>query len=273
MFTEVHKVSHRDILAQVGSNHAGLHQGLASADLKAERAQAEAAERQEKADQVSQLQATILAPIQEGMQSVPDSQVRNAGSNLLRKVNLMDFKAALKKRMLEEASGSTEDSLKAAVTSLEKAKEANKKIQDQGTAFMEKFALTPTELSAWPEDLKHKLERGLFCPTASLVWHQVPDPSDMLQHYLPTMRALQNGQNPWVDNPKLLEEMPDLKHTVATAASGEASTPGADGPAVTWHGNSQRDGRGGQEAGHAALGLEGAPWGAQNVWWGLAPGA
>ena len=70
----------------------------------------------------------------------------------------MDFKAVLKKRMLEEASGSTEDSLKAAVTSLEKAKEANKKIQDQGTAFMEKFALTPTELSAWPDDLKQKLE-------------------------------------------------------------------------------------------------------------------
>ena len=72
----------------------------------------------------------------------------------------MDFKAALKKRMLEEATGSAEDSLKAAATSLEKAKEANKKIQDQGTAFMEKFALTPTEISAWPEDLKHKLERG-----------------------------------------------------------------------------------------------------------------
>ena len=47
------------------------------------------------------------------------------------------------------------------------------------------------------------------------------------------MRALQNGHNPWAANPKLLEEMPDLKHTVATAASGEASTPGADGPAVT----------------------------------------
>ena len=92
---------------------------------------------------MSQLQAAVLAPIQEGMQSVPDSQVRNAGSNLLRKVNLMDFKAALKKRMLEETTGSTEDSLKAAVTSIEKAKEANKKIQDQGTAFMEKFAIAP----------------------------------------------------------------------------------------------------------------------------------
>ncbi|CAK9117931.1 unnamed protein product [Durusdinium trenchii] len=134
--------------------------------------------------------------------------------------------------MLEEATGSTEDSLKAAVTSLEKAKEANKKIQDQGTAFMEKFAITPTEIS-WQEDLKHKLERGLFCPTVSLDWHQVPDLTDMLQHHLPAMRALQNGHNPWAANPKLLEEMPDLKHTVATAASGEASTPGADGPAVT----------------------------------------
>ncbi|CAK9102413.1 unnamed protein product [Durusdinium trenchii] len=118
----------------------------------------------------------------------------------------MDFKAVLKKRMLEEASGSTEDSLKAAVTSLEKAKEANKKIQDQGTAFME---------NSRPGRM-----------TSNKSWrHQVPDPSDMLQHYLPAMRALQNGQNPWADNPKLLEEMPDLKHT--------ASTPGADGAAVT----------------------------------------
>ena len=51
--------------------------------------------------------------------------------------------------------------------------------------------------------------------TSNKSWrHQVPDPSDMLQHYLPAMRALQNGQNPWADNPKLLEETPDLKHTV-----------------------------------------------------------
>ena len=35
------------------------------------------------------------------------------------------------------------------------------------------------------------------------------------------------------EHPKLLEEMPDLKHTVATAAPGEAPTPGAIGPAVT----------------------------------------
>ena len=204
-------------------------QGLSAADLKAERAQSEEAEREEKADHVAQLQATVLAPIQEGMQSVPDSQVRNSGSDLLRKVNLLDFKAALKKRMLEESSGSTEASLQAAVTTMEKAKTANKQIQDQGTAFMEKFALDPMEISAWPTDLQQKLERGLFCPTASLGWHQVPDPSDMLQHYLPATRALQNGQNPWAERPKLLEEMPDLKHTVATAAPGEASTLGAPG--------------------------------------------
>ena len=55
----------------------------------------------------------------------------------------------------------------------------------------------------------------------------------MLQHYLPAMRALQNGQNPWAEHPKLLEEMPNLKHTVATAAPAEASTPRAIGPAVT----------------------------------------
>ena len=186
-------------------------QALSAADLKAERAQSEEAERVEKADHVAQLQAAVLAPIQEGMQSVPDSQVRNSGSDLLRKVNLVDFKAALKKRMLEETSGSTEASLQAAITSMEKAKAANKQIQDQGTAFMEQFALNPVEISAWPTELKHKLERGLFCPTASLDWHQVPDLSDMLRHYLPAMRALQDGQNPWAEHSKLLEEMPDLK--------------------------------------------------------------
>ena len=197
-------------------------QGLAAADLKAERAQAEEA----------QLQATVLAPIQEGMQAVPAS-VRNSGADLLRKVNLLDFKAALKKRMLEETSGSAEASLQAAITSMEKAKAANKQIQDQGTAFMEQFALNPVEISAWPTELKHKLERGLFCPTAPLDWHEVPDPSDMLRHYIPAVRALQDGKNPWAEHPKLLEEMPDLKHTVATTEPGEASTPGALGPAVT----------------------------------------
>ena len=50
-------------------------QGLSAAELKAERAKSEEAEREEKADHVTQLQATVLAPIQEGMQSVPDSQV------------------------------------------------------------------------------------------------------------------------------------------------------------------------------------------------------
>ena len=123
------------------------------------------AEREEKADQMAQLQATVLAPIQEGMQAVPASEVRNSGSDLLQKVNLLDFKAALKKRMLEETSGRTEDALQAAITSMEKAKAANKQIQDQGTAFMEQFALNPVEISAWPTELKNKLERGLFCPT------------------------------------------------------------------------------------------------------------
>ena len=66
----------------------------------------------------------------------------------------------LKKRMLEESSGSAEASLQAAVTTMEKAKAANKQIQDQGTAFMEKFALNPVEILAWPTDLKHKLWRG-----------------------------------------------------------------------------------------------------------------
>ena len=51
-------------------------QGLSAADLKAEHAQAEEAEREEKADHMAQLQATVLAPIQEGMQAVPASEVR-----------------------------------------------------------------------------------------------------------------------------------------------------------------------------------------------------
>ena len=135
--------------------------------------------------------------------------------------------------MLEETSGRTEDALQAAITSMEKAKAANKQIQDQGTAFMEQFALNPVEISARPTELKHKLKRCLFCPTAPLDWHEVPDPSDMLRHYLPAMRALQDGKNPWAGHPKLLEERPDLKHTVATAEPGAASTPGALGPAVT----------------------------------------
>ena len=135
--------------------------------------------------------------------------------------------------MLEETSGRTEDALQAAITSMEEAKAANKQIQDQGTAFMEQFALNPVEISARPTELKHKLKRCLFCPTAPLDWHEVPDPSDMLRHYLPAMRALQDGKNPWAGHPKLLEERPDLKHTVATAEPGAASTPGALGPAVT----------------------------------------
>ena len=111
------------------------------------------------------------------------AQVRNSGSDLLQKVNLVDFKAALKKRMLEETSGSAEASLQAAITSMEKAKAANKQIQDQGTAFVTQFALNPVEISAWPTELKHKLERGLFCPTASLDWHAVPDPSPLSSGY------------------------------------------------------------------------------------------
>ena len=210
-------------------------QGLSAADLKAERAQSEEAEREEKADHVAQLQATVLAPIQEGMQSVPDSQVRNSGSDLLRKVNLLDFKAALKKRMLEESS---EASLQAAVASMEKAKAANKQIQDQGTAFMEKFALNPVEISAWPTDLQHKLERGLFCPTASLDWRQVPDPSDMLQHYLPAMRARTHGRS----TPNFWRRCPTSSTQWLRAACGEASTPGAIGPCsgdLPWHGDPQ----------------------------------
>lgn len=92
----------------------------------------------------------------EGMQTVPDSQVRNSGSEVLRRVNLLDFQQA---RWLEEEPVRTEDALKMT-----------------GSTFMVKCSMKALE------------------PTT----------------YLPTIRALQGGQNLWVSEPKLLSEMPEI---------------------------------------------------------------
>ena len=47
--------------------------------------------------------------------------------------------------------------------------------------------LQPLEVSAWPDDLRQALERGLFCPL------ELDDPEDIKEKYVPNIRRLRPG--------------------------------------------------------------------------------
>ena len=56
------------------------------------------------------------------------------------------------------------EAIESAQTNLSEAKEANKRVQEQGQAWMQKYTLVPEDPSLWPEEFKTKMEQGLFCP-------------------------------------------------------------------------------------------------------------
>ena len=105
----------------------------------------------------------ILAPLQEGMQALPSEEVANEGACALRKVNLERFKPKLRDQYLEGKGVDASQALAEAMGSIQEAQEANKL----------NHTLKPLEVSAWPDDLRQALERGLFCPL------KLDDPEDI----------------------------------------------------------------------------------------------
>ena len=99
----------------------------------------------------------ILAPLQEGMQALPAEEVANEGARALSKVNLERFKAKLRDQYLE---GKGVDASQALADAME-AQEANKRGHHELN-----HTLHPLEVSAWPDDLRQALERGLLATPA-----------------------------------------------------------------------------------------------------------
>ena len=60
-------------------------------------------------------------------------------------------------------------------------------------------------MSAWPDDLRQALERGLFCPLELDDFEDIPNVGDIKEKCVPYIRRLRESQNE-----ALLEEMPDL---------------------------------------------------------------
>ena len=104
-----------------------------------------------------------------------------------------------------------------AQTSVEEARLANKRLQDQGTEWMKKYSLQPEDPSLWPEEFKAKLERGLFCPI------DIDDDADRLAppeinaEYLDFLGELNRGKKAYP--PQLLNDMPALAQTFMTPAT------------------------------------------------------
>ena len=86
-----------------------------------------------------------------------------------------------------------------AMGSIQEAQAANKRIQDTNQAWMLNHTLKPLEVSAWPDDLKKALERGLFCPL------KLDDPDhilvvgDIKEKYVPYIKMLRASQNPLLE--------------------------------------------------------------------------
>ena len=77
--------------------------------------------------------------------------------------------------------------------SFRKAQEANKRTQ----AWMLNHTLQPLEVSAWPDDLRQALERGLFCPLDWMTPRTSPTWGTSRRSTSPTSGGLREAQNPW----------------------------------------------------------------------------
>ena len=196
--------------------HADLLARDEAADLEAKRQKTELI-----SDMVDQNLA-VLGPIQEGMQEAADSQVQSKGVELLRRTNLETLREKLKASLLE-GKRTTVEAIESAQTSLTEAKEANKRVQEQGQAWMQKYTLVPEDPSLWPEEFKTKMEQGLFCPVdADLDEMRLP-PADLTRRYLAFLVTL--SQNKYVPPPRLLSEMPKLNVEMATSTPGVPRCP------------------------------------------------
>ena len=76
---------------------------------------------------------TVLGPVQEGMQEAANSEVLNKGVEMMRRTNLETLRQKVKDSLLE-GKRTTVEAIESAQTSLSEAKEANKRIQEQGQA-------------------------------------------------------------------------------------------------------------------------------------------
>ena len=182
-----------------------------------EAAMDEEAKRQKKelVEDAVNLNLHVLGPLQEGIQAVPDSSIFSRGVDLLRRTNLEKLREKMKESLLEGESHTIE-AITQAQTSVEEARLANKRIQEQGTEWMKKYALRPEDPSLWPEEFKAKLERGLFCPI------DIDDEADHLappeinSQYLDFLGELNRGKRTFP--PQLLDEMPALAQSFMTPA-------------------------------------------------------
>ena len=207
--------------------HADLLARDEAADLEAKRQKIELI-----SDMVDQ-NMEVLGPLQEGMQEAADSQIMSKGVELLRRTNLETLREKLKTSLLE-GQRTTVEAIESAQTSLTEAKEANKRVQEQGQAWMQKYTLVPEDPSLWPEEFKTKMEQGLFCPVdADLDETRLP-PADLTRRYLAFLVTL--SQNKYVPPPRLLSEMPKLNVEMATSTQG---SPGAPGPETSGAGYNQ----------------------------------
>lgn len=75
----------------------------------------------------------VLGPLQEGTHSVAESDIYSKGVEMLRKTNLESLRQKMKDSLLDNKSN-THEAIEQAQTTLEEAKAANKRSQEQGTA-------------------------------------------------------------------------------------------------------------------------------------------
>ena len=102
------------------------------------------------------------------MQALPSQEVANEGARALQEGQP---KAKLRDQYPE---GKGVDASQALAEAMGEAQEANKRTHNTNQAWMLNHTLKPLEVSAWPDDLRQALERGLFCPPrTSPMWeHQ-----------------------------------------------------------------------------------------------------
>ena len=100
--------------------------------------------------------------------------------------------------------------LSTARTSVEKAKEQNRKLQQEGSEMAKRMKPVPQYQSYWDPIVQEAIEAGMFCPLKPM---DIPEPSDVdviaiTRKYVEAKGRMSSGQNPFHEH--LLSEMPEM---------------------------------------------------------------
>ena len=151
-------------------------------------------------------QQQFLADFQEGMLEVKEEDITNPAAKAFRTADLEKTKQHLLAKLMEGKPTSLVDAIMANQDTEDKAREANKRLQEEGAARMNKHRVYSEPMEVWPPNIQLMVERGYFNPKEESPLKNHDWREDIVDKYNQMKSALKYGQP--AGAAKLFTEMP-----------------------------------------------------------------